>query len=53
MNSDNIEGKVDVTPIYSKSETNSISINLDVNVLHKYYKYFLSPKNQESVSTGT
>ena len=53
MNSYTIEGKEDVTTIDSKSETNSISMNLDVNVFNKYYKYFLSPKNQEDVSTGT
>ena len=53
MNSDNIEGKVDVTTIGSKIETNSISMNCDVNVFQKYYKYFLSPKNQEDLSTGT
>ena len=53
MNSDNIVGKVEVTTIDSKSETKSISMNLDDNVFNKYYKYFLSPNNQEYVSTGT
>ena len=43
---------MDVTYIYYKNKTNSISMNDDFNVLHKYYAYLLSLNNQEGVSTG-
>ena len=40
-NSNNTEGEVDFALIYSKNEKKSISINYDVNVVHKYYATFL------------